>query len=241
MRALRFLFKLAMVSATCAGMTLGLSVTLSARAETFLEDNGTITPAEASYTFEGNQGQAITITLESEEFDPILLLFDSSGNEVATNDDFGGTLNSAIILTLPADDTYTVIARSFSGQGGDYRLAVRSSNEYETTYANATALSQAEDYSAAIDAYTRAIELDPNQPAAYLGRAEAYLSEVYLEQGEQIQGPGDIPLEVRQAVIEDFESAASLIEETGPQDWADSLREQADYLRTGEQPEQFMQ
>lgn len=241
MRALQLLSKLAIVSATCAGMVLGLSATLTARAETFLEDTGTITPAEASYTFEGSEGEAITITLESEDFDPVLLLFDSSGNEVATNDDFGGTLNSAIILALPADDTYTVIARSYSGQGGDYSLLVRSSNDFETAYAEAQALALAEDYSAAVDAFTNAIELDPNQPSAYLGRAEAYLSEVYLDQGDQIQGPEDIPMEVRQAVIDDFESAADLIEATGPQDWADSLREQADYLRTGEQPDQEIQ
>jgi tetratricopeptide (TPR) repeat protein len=89
-----------------------------------------------------------------------------------------------------------------------------------------------EDYPAAIDAYTSAIALDPDQPSAYLGRAEAYLGQVYLEQGTQIQGPEDIPLSTREAIIADFEAAATLIEVSGPQDWADSLREQADFLRT---------
>jgi tetratricopeptide (TPR) repeat protein len=217
-------------------MVFGFAIALPSRAETFLEDTGTITPAEASYTFEGNAGQSITITLDSEDFDPVLTLFDSSGNEIATNDDFGGTLNSTIILDLPTDDTYTVIARSFSGQGGDYNLTVRTSTDYETTYAEAQTLALSEDYPEAIDAYTRAIELDPEQPSAYLGRAEAYLGQVYLEQGEQIQGPSDIPQATREAIIADFESAANLIEEAGPQDWADSLREQADFLRNGEQP-----
>jgi tetratricopeptide (TPR) repeat protein len=214
-----------------------MTVALPSRAETLLEDAGTITPAEATYTFEGSQGEAITITLDSEDFDPVLSLFDSSGDEVATNDDFGGTLNSAIILILPADDTYTVIARSFSGQGGEFNLVVRTSTEYETTYTQAQALASEEDYPAAIEAYTSAIALDPDQPSAYLGRAEAYLGQIYLEQGNQIQGPSDIPVEVREAIIADFESAATLIEENGPQDWADSLRQQADFLRNGEQSE----
>ena len=236
MSAFNAFSKLAAASVTCACVVWGTAVALPSRAETFLEDAGTISPAEASYTFDGDEGQAVTIKLDSEDFDPVLTLLDSSGNEIASNDDFGGTLNSAIILTLPADDTYTVIARSFSGQGGDYDLMVRTSTEYETTYAEAQSLSAAEDYPAAIDAYTDAIGLDPEQPSAYLGRAEAYLGQVYLEQGEDIQGPGDIPSEVREAIVADFESAAALIEETGPQDWADSLREQADLLRDSETP-----
>jgi tetratricopeptide (TPR) repeat protein len=228
--------KFAAVSATCLSVLWGTAVALPSRADTYLEEAGTITPAEASYTFEGRRGETVTVTLESEEFDPVLSLFDSSGNEIATNDDFGGTLNSTIILALPADDSYTVIAQSYSGQGGDYSLMVRSSTPYEVSYAEAQALAMDEDYPAAIDAYTSAIALDPDQPSAYLGRAEAYLGQVYLEQGTQIQGPEDIPLSTREAIIADFEAAATLIEVSGPQDWADSLREQADFLRTGTQP-----
>jgi hypothetical protein len=133
--------KFAAVSATCLSVLWGTAVALPSRADTYLEEAGTITPAEASYTFEGRRGETVTVTLESEEFDPVLSLFDSSGNEIATNDDFGGTLNSTIILALPADDSYTVIAQSYSGQGGDYSLMVRSSTyPYEVSYAEAQAL-----------------------------------------------------------------------------------------------------
>ncbi len=218
-------------------MVWGGVVALPSRAETFLEEAGTITPAEDTYNFEGSEGQTITITLDSEEFDPVLSLFDSSGEEIATNDDFGGTLNAAIILSLPANDTYTVIARSLSGQGGDYTLTVRSSTEYEVTYDQAQALVMEENYPAAIEAYTEAIDLDPEQSSAYLGRAEAYLWQVYSDQESEIQGPEDIPADIRESIIADFEAAASLIEASGPQAWADSLREQADLLRTGEQPD----
>lgn len=236
MNVLQSFSKLTTVAAACAAVALGMTVALPARAETFLEDAGTITPAEASYTFDGKEGQAVTITLESDDFDPVLSLFDSSGTSIASNDDFGGTLNSTIILILPADDTYKVLASSFSGQGGDFNLTVRTSTAYETTYVEAQTLALAEDYPAAIEAYTSAIDIDPSQPSAYLGRAEAYLGQVYLEQGDQIEGPGDIPQDIRQSIIEDFETAATLIEENGPQDWANSLREQAEFLRNGEQP-----
>jgi tetratricopeptide (TPR) repeat protein len=231
---LRHLSKLAAVSAVLTGVALGWPGTLPVQADTLLEEMGEITPAEASYRFDGVAGQAITITLDSDDFDPVLVLLDSSENEIASNDDFGGTLNSTIIVELPADDTYTVIARSFSGNGGNFDLLVRTSTDYEVSFAKAQSLAEAEDYTRAIDSFTEAIDIDPEQPAAYLGRAEAYLGQVYLEQGDAIQGPGDIPIEIRELIIADFDQAADLIELNGSQDWADSLREQADYLRNAD-------
>lgn len=211
---------------------VGLLVGSPARADTVLEETGTIYPAESTYTFEGTAGQALTITLESEDFDPVLSLLGPGEAEIASNDDFGGTLNSTIIVELPDDGTYTVVARSFSGQGGDYALVVRASTEFEITYAEAETLVLAEDYPEAIAAYTAAIEIDPDQPSAYLGRAQAILGQVYREQGDQIEGPEDIPLEARELVIADFEQAATLFEASGSEDWAASLREQAAVLRS---------
>lgn len=222
---------------TASLMTVGVWIggtSLPAQAETFVEESGTIIPAEQSYKFEGTSGQAITITLESEDFDPVLVLTDSAGNELATNDDFGGTLNSTIIVTLPKQDTYTVVARSFAGQGGDYQVMVRTSTPYEVAYGEGQALSQESDFEGAIAAYTKAIGIDEEQPSAYLGRAEATLGQIYAEQGENISGPQDIPEATREAIIVDFEKAADLIEALGNQDWAASLREQANYLREGD-------
>ncbi|WOD37667.1 pre-peptidase C-terminal domain-containing protein [Nodosilinea sp. E11] len=215
---------------TLLGLLAGPTI-LPARADTILEEAGTIYPAESTYTFEGTAGQTMTITLDSTDFDPVLTLRDAEGTEIAFNDDFGGTLNSKITITLPADGTYTVVARSFSGQGGDYDLVVRTATEFEITLAEAEALVLAEDYPDAIVAYTEAIALDPDQPSAYLGRAQAVLGQVYLEGGEAIEGPEDIPLEARELVIADFEQAANLFEASGSEDWAISLREQAEVLR----------
>ncbi|MGF1517388.1 MAG: pre-peptidase C-terminal domain-containing protein [Nodosilinea sp.] len=214
--------------------TLGLltgPAALSARADTLLQKAGTIYPAQSLYTFEGTAGQQLTITLDSTDFDPVLRLLGPDEAEIAFNDDFGGSFNSKIIVTLPEDGTYTVVARSFSDQGGDYDLVVRTSTEFETAYAEAEALTLAEDYPAAIEAYTQAIELDPDQSSAYLGRAQAVLGQVYLAQGETIEGPEDIPLEARELVIADFEQAAILFEANGAEDWALSLREQVEALR----------
>ncbi|HZG39141.1 MAG TPA: tetratricopeptide repeat protein [Nodosilinea sp.] len=230
MGSLRLFFAEAAAPAALAGLLVGAAV-LPARADTVLQEAGTIYPAESTHTFEGTVGQTITITLESEAFDPVLSLRGPDDAEIAFNDDFGGTLNSQITIELPEDGVYSVVARSFSGQGGDFDLVVRTATEFEVTYAEAEALTLAEDYAEAIATYTRAIEIDPEQSSAYLGRAQALLGQMYVEQGDAIEGPEDIPLEVRELVIADFEQAATLFEANGSADWADSLRGQAEVLR----------
>ncbi|MGF1569304.1 MAG: pre-peptidase C-terminal domain-containing protein [Nodosilinea sp.] len=224
------------VSSVVGGVVGGVIAASPGQAETVLQETGTIAPAEATYTFTGEAGQTVTITLDSTEFDPVLSLLDSSGQEIATNDDFGGTLNSTIIFELPTADTYTVLARSFSGQGGAYNLVVRDASEFEITYAAAEALVLDENYAEAIVGYTEAIDLDPEQASAYLGRAQATLGQVYAEGGAAIEGPEDIPAEARASVIADFEQAATLIEASGSADWAASLREQAELLRGADSP-----
>lgn len=64
------------------------------------------------------------IDLESDAFDAFLVLKDSDGNILATNDDGGGGLNSRIDHALAAG-TYEIVASSFSpGQTGTYQLTV---------------------------------------------------------------------------------------------------------------------
>jgi tetratricopeptide (TPR) repeat protein len=215
-----------------AGIVISSS-SLPVQAKPLLEETGTIYPAEATYTFEGQAGQALTLTLESSEFDPVLSLLGPNQTEIAFNDDFGGSLNSKIIITLPTNGTYTVVARSFSGQGGDFNVAVRAATEFEITYAKGEALVQVEDYEGAIAAFTQAIAIDPQQAIAYVGRAQATLGQVYLEQ-DAVESPADIPPMARESVITDFEQAATLFEADGSPNWADSLREQVELLRNTE-------
>jgi hypothetical protein len=208
-----------------------------ARAETgvkpLVEEVGTIAPAEAVHRFSGQAGDTVTIQLDSQSFDPILSLRNSAQEEIATNDDFGGSLSATIIIKLPATDTYTVVSRSFAGNGGDYRLLVRPATDYEVLYAQAEALTTNQQYPEAISTYTEAINRDPEKIPAYLGRIEAQLTQVSNDPSLRINQPMDIPLAVRQAVIADLEKVASLIEVKGSTEWAASLRQQAEVLRHG--------
>lgn len=217
--------------ALASSLGMGLITAPVKAQESLLETGGTIVPAESRHSFEGQAGQFVTIILESEDFDPVLSLQTATGEEIAFNDDFGGSLNSRIVAELPADGTYRVVARSYAGNGGDFDLVVRFATEYEVALAEAEALANAERYTDAIAAYTTAIALEPDQSIGYLGRAQAILGQVYLEQGSAIEGPEDIPAAARQSVIADFEKAADLLEAEGETEWATSLREQAAFLQ----------
>jgi CHAT domain-containing protein len=78
-----------------------------------------------AHVFEGQAGQIIRITLESDEFDTYLLLEDPSGERIAENDDGSDGTNSEIIVKLPSDGTYRILANSYDSTGrGTYRLTM---------------------------------------------------------------------------------------------------------------------
>ena len=79
---------------------------------------------EALYTFSAGKGDTITVTLSSRQFDPLLLLIDTDGNEVTRNDDSQGSLNSVIEdFEIPADGDYSLVVTSSSGtETGKYKL-----------------------------------------------------------------------------------------------------------------------
>ncbi len=84
--------------------------------------------AEDTWTFTGETGQVISIavTAAGDYFDPVLSLRDGSGREIALDDDSGGDLNSLIAgFSLPTDDEYAIVVRSFNGRsGGPYTLSL---------------------------------------------------------------------------------------------------------------------
>jgi hypothetical protein len=104
-----------------------------------LEKQDTLAPGDAvlqidqtlydEYTFEGEAGQQVEITLESTDFDPYLILVDPNQTIIAENDDVvTGSQNSQITITLPQNGTYTVIANAYQEGGqGEYTLMVTSS------------------------------------------------------------------------------------------------------------------
>jgi serine protease Do len=79
------------------------------------------------FTFQGQQGQSVTIDLTSPDFDTFLALLDPSGQLVDKNDDLSDNdTNSRLVVTLPATGTYQVIVNAFDRNGqGRFTLTVR--------------------------------------------------------------------------------------------------------------------
>lgn len=228
---------LAAVATLSGGVLLGVVETASA--QTILEEQGTIEPALKEYSLPMEAGDVVAITMTSEDFDTVLTLLGPDGEEVAFNDDYGGTLNSRIVYTATDSGDYTILSKSFDGQGGDFNIEVRPATEYEMAFSRAQSNIEVQDFEGAIAAYTEAIELDPSNPEAFLGRADALFGQAQaaLEaQGEVLEEPTDLDPETRDAIVADFEEAAALYEADGDPFTAQSLREQIQYIETGEVP-----
>ncbi len=91
-------------------------------------------PADRSYfnayNFEGKAGQQIEIDMTSSEIDPYLILLAPDGQDLAHDDDGGGGANARLVMALPVDGTYTVLANTYrAGETGHYnlRLSLKSS------------------------------------------------------------------------------------------------------------------
>ncbi|MGB3768625.1 MAG: PPC domain-containing protein [Phormidesmis sp.] len=204
--------------------------TRSAFAQSLLQKTGNLAPMEDTYTFDGDEGQTMTIELESADFDTVLQLKGPNGELITTNDDYGVTLNSTIVIALPETGTYSAIATSYSGLGGSYQIEVRPTSEYEQVFNRAYELTLSEDYPNAVEAYSAAIALNDTDPSAYIGRAEAFLSNAYLEFTDETGDLNDLPDDVLSSVASDYNKAADLLDQQGQTGPAASLREQAQYF-----------
>lgn len=78
----------------------------------------TASAPESLYSFEAEAGTSVQITLVSDDFDPYLVLADADGNELATDDDSAGNLDSRISYTFADAGEYLITATSFSGHNG---------------------------------------------------------------------------------------------------------------------------
>ncbi|MFN3353924.1 MAG: hypothetical protein ACK4Z5_09980 [Brevundimonas sp.] len=79
------------------------------------------------YTFGGINGQAVTITHESSDFDAYLKLYEGiscDGVELATDDDSAGSLNSRLDYTFSDDGVYSVRATSLGRDTGAYTISI---------------------------------------------------------------------------------------------------------------------
>lgn len=72
-----------------------------------------------------NAGQDIVLRMDSPDFDSVIRVFEAGredGQALAMNDDFGGSLNSALLFRAPRTGTYTVRATELSHGDGAYTL-----------------------------------------------------------------------------------------------------------------------
>lgn len=79
------------------------------------------------WTFYGNGGQNVRISMESTTgLDTYLELRGPSGGLIASNDDINAPydLSSRMQVRLPSTGTYTIVARGFKFQAGEYTLSV---------------------------------------------------------------------------------------------------------------------
>ena len=107
----------------------------TAKANTLIDRRGELLSGDAvlddgslydQHTFSGSDGQYVTISLESEDFDPYLILLDPNGQRISENDDVSRVnRNSRLILTLPTTGLYTAVANSYeSGKVGEYAIKI---------------------------------------------------------------------------------------------------------------------
>ncbi|MDY6782848.1 MAG: CAP domain-containing protein [Cyanobacteriota bacterium] len=96
-----------------------------------LEAGDSVIPQDGSlydvYTFEGREGQAVTVSLSSADFDTYVILLDSEGRAIAENDDLTpDNTDSGFSITLPRTGTYRAVVNAYDAQGrGQYTLTVR--------------------------------------------------------------------------------------------------------------------
>lgn len=83
------------------------------------------------YRFDGQRGQRLTFTMESDEFDTLLAL-DMPDGRREENDDRAGMedTNSRLAITLPEDGVYQLTATSFApGMAGTYSLTMQTAED----------------------------------------------------------------------------------------------------------------
>ncbi len=78
------------------------------------------------WSFYGNSGDSVTVSLYSDAFDSYLELLDSNGNLLAQDDDSAGDLDSQINFVLPFSGTYQIKAHAYNNgaSSGAYTLTL---------------------------------------------------------------------------------------------------------------------
>lgn len=95
---------------------------------------GELQDRPVEYSFSANAGDLIVATLESADFDALLVLADASGQEIARDDDSGGSGNSRLSYMITASGSYRLLAQGYdSAASGAFTLALTSLTPVELT------------------------------------------------------------------------------------------------------------
>jgi thiol-disulfide isomerase/thioredoxin len=83
-----------------------------------------------TYKFKMVEGKTYQIDMKSKAVDSYLRLEDSTGKQLAFDDDGGGFPDARIVFKAPKDDTYVIICTTFGGgETGEFTLTVMPASE----------------------------------------------------------------------------------------------------------------
>ncbi|MEO8394030.1 MAG: pre-peptidase C-terminal domain-containing protein, partial [Chloroflexota bacterium] len=115
-------------------VVLLLSIAVPAQAQTTLSlltpVTGNVTPnGTNAWAFSAQNGAVLSFALQaqSKDFDPSLMLIDSSGHEIVSSDDYNypNSLDPLLeAITMPRTDTYTLSVSGFNNTFGSYTLTM---------------------------------------------------------------------------------------------------------------------
>jgi hypothetical protein len=126
------------------------------------------------YSFSAEAGMAVTITLDSDDFDAFLYLLDKDGMFLALDDDGGGGRNAKLVYVLPYTGTYYVEATQYPfetpGETGSFKISITVSDaaDVDNTIIQFAALMNPDRlYFLEVDNDPRGLELEQEALAVY--------------------------------------------------------------------------
>lgn len=196
-----------------------------------LEQTDVLESAYREHSFAGKAGQTVRITISSSDADlqPALWNLSGPGEEYVyyfQRQDIPSSANH-YLATLPSDGDYTLAVQSYNyydqDVSGDYTVSVDVATPYEGALSEGLEHSQSGAYQEAIDAFDRAIALEPTE------------AEAYQRRGDALRGLAQqLRPEEREAILESYQQALERYEAAGETELADYLRSEIMYLESSE-------
>ena len=82
--------------------------------------------AAGIWVFEGGEGDVVSVTAGSGDFDPVVELLSPGGEQLARDDDSGPGSDARLLAVLPETGRYVVSVTAFEGFGfGSYEMTVQ--------------------------------------------------------------------------------------------------------------------